>query len=71
MAEKEEELNFDDAKEALVYIAQKLGEIKEVNKNTQMEIFLLRKDILKFMKCIIALAILAICALAGVRLVLP
>ena len=30
MTEKEEELNFDDTKEALVYIAQKLGEIKEI-----------------------------------------
>jgi len=70
MTEKEEELNFDDTKEALVYIAQKLGEIKEISKNTQMEIFLLRKDLLKFMKYIIALAILAICALAGVRLIL-
>jgi len=70
MAEKEE-LNFDDANEALVYIAQKLGEIKEISKNTQMEIFLLRKDILKFMRYIIVLAILAVCALAGVRLALP
>ena len=70
MAEKEE-LNFGDANEALVYIAQKLGEIKEISKNTQMEIFLLRKDILKFMRYIIVLAILAVCALAGVRLALP
>ena len=67
---EEEELNFDDAKEALVYIAQKLGKIEEISKNTQIEIVLLRKDFLKFMKYIIFLAIMAICALAGVRLAL-
>jgi hypothetical protein len=67
----EEELQFNDTNEALVYIAQKLGAIEEINRDTQREIVLLRKDFLKFMKYIIALAILAICALAGVRLILP
>jgi hypothetical protein len=69
--EREDKLEFNDAKEALVYIAQKLGAIEEINKDTQREIILLRGDFIKFMKYIIALAILAICALAGVRLVLP
>ncbi|MBS7632800.1 hypothetical protein KEJ15_04150 [Candidatus Bathyarchaeota archaeon] len=67
----EDKLEFDDSKEALVYIAQKLGAIEEINRDTQREIILLRKDFLKFMKYIIFLAILAICALAGVRLALP
>jgi len=66
-----EELKFNDPNEALVYIAQKLGAIEEINRDTQREIILLRKDFLKFMKYIIMLAILAICALAGVRLILP
>jgi hypothetical protein len=48
-----------------------MGAIEEVGKATQQEIVLLRKDFLKFMKYIIALAILAVCALAGVRLILP
>jgi hypothetical protein len=69
--EREDKLEFNDAKEALVYIAQKLGAIEEINKDTQREIILLRKDFLKFMKYIIFLAVLAICALAGVRLALP
>jgi len=69
--EKGDELEFNDAKEALVYIAQRLGAIEEINRDTQREIILLRKDFLKFMKYIIVLAILAICALAGVRLILP
>ena len=68
--EHEEKLQFDDMNEALVYIAEKMGTIEEVGKATQQEIVLLRKDFLKFMKYIIALAILAICALAGVRLIL-
>jgi len=68
---QEDKLEFDDAKEAMVYIAQKLGAIEEINKDTQREIILLRKDFLKFMKYIIFLAVLAICALAGVRLALP
>jgi len=65
---QEDKLEFDDAKEALVYIAQKLGAIEEINRDTQREIILLRGDFLKFMKYIIALAILAICALARARL---
>jgi hypothetical protein len=69
--EQKEKLQFDDMNEALVYIAEKMGAIEEVGKATQREIVLLRKDFLKFMKYIIALAILAICALAGVRLILP
>jgi hypothetical protein len=69
--EQEKNLQFNDMNEALVYIAEKMGAIEEVGKATQREIVLLRKDFLKFMKYIIALAILAICALAGVRLVLP
>ena len=69
--EKEDRLNFDSTEEALTYIAQKLGAIEEISKNTQIEIVLLRKDFLKFMKYIIILAILAICALAGVRITLP
>jgi hypothetical protein len=69
--EQEKKLQFDDMNEALVYIAEKMGAIEEVGKATQQEIVLLRKDFLKFMKYIIALAILAICALAGVRLTLP
>jgi hypothetical protein len=69
--EQEEKLQFDDMNDALVYIAEKMGAIEEVGKATQQEIVLLRKDFLKFMKYIIALAILAICALAGVRLILP
>jgi hypothetical protein len=69
--EQEKKLQFDDMNEALVYIAEKMGAIEEVGKATQQEIVLLRKDFLKFMKYIIALAILAICALAGVRLILP
>jgi hypothetical protein len=69
--EQEKKLLFNDMNEALVYIAEKMGAIEEVGKATQQEIVLLRKDFLKFMKYIIALAILAICALAGVRLVLP
>jgi len=69
--EQEKKLQFNDMNEALVYIAEKMGAIEEVGKATQQEIVLLRKDFLKFMKYIIALAILAICALAGVRLVLP
>ena len=69
--EQKEKFQFDDMNEALVYIAEKLGAIEEVGKATQQEIVLLRKDFLKFMKYIIALAILAICALAGVRLILP
>jgi hypothetical protein len=56
----EEELQFNDANEALVFIAQKLGAIEEINRDTQREIVLLRKDFLKFMKYIIVLAILAI-----------
>lgn len=71
MSEEEEELNFDDEKEVLIYIAQKLGKIEEISKNAQMEIVLLRKDFLKFMKYIIFLAILAICTLAGVRITMP
>jgi len=43
--------------------------IEEVGKATQQEVVLLRKDFLKFMKYIIALAILAIGALAGVCLI--
>jgi len=69
--EQEKKLQFDDMNEALVYIAEKMGAIEEVGKATQQEIVLLRRDFLKFMKYIIALAILAICALAGVRLILP
>jgi hypothetical protein len=69
--EQEKKLQFDDMNEALVYIAKKMGAIEEVGKATQQEIVLLRKDFLKFMKYIIALAILAVCALAGVRLTLP
>jgi hypothetical protein len=69
--EQEKKLQFNDMNEALVYIAEKMGAIEEVGKATQQEIVLLRKDFLKFMKYIIALAILAICALAGVRLTLP
>jgi len=69
--EQEEKLQFDDMNDALVYIAEKMGAIEAVGKATQQEIVLLRRDFLKFMKYIIALAILAICALAGVRLVLP
>jgi len=69
--EQEKKLQFDDMNEALVYIAEKMGAIEEIGKATQQEIVLLRKDFLKFMKYIIALAILAICALAGVRLILP
>ena len=69
--EQEKKLQFDDMNDALVYIAEKMGAIEEVGKATQLEIVLLRKDFLKFMKYIIALAILAISALAGVRLVLP
>jgi hypothetical protein len=69
--EQEKKLQFNDMNEALVYIAEKMGAIEEIGKATQQEIVLLRKDFLKFMKYIIALAILAICALAGVRLVLP
>jgi hypothetical protein len=69
--EQKEKLQFDDMNEALVYIAEKMGAIEEVGKATQQEIVLLRKDFLKFMRYIIALAILAICALAGVRLTLP
>jgi len=53
MSEEEEELNFDDVKEVLIYIAQKLGKIEEISKNAQMEIVLLRKYFLKFMKYII------------------
>jgi hypothetical protein len=69
--EQEKKLQFDDMNEALVYIAEKMGAIEEIGKATQQEIVLLRKDFLKFMKYIIALAILALCALAGVRLILP
>jgi hypothetical protein len=69
--EQEKKLQFNDMNDALVYIAEKMGAIEEVGKATQQEIVLLRKDFLKFMKYIIALAILAICALAGVRLILP
>jgi hypothetical protein len=69
--EQKKKLQFDDMNDALVYIAEKMGAIEEVGKATKQEIVLLRKDFLKFMKYIIALAILAICALAGVRLVLP
>jgi hypothetical protein len=69
--EQEKKLQFNDINDALVYIAEKMGAIEEVGKATQQEIVLLRKDFLKFMKYIIALAILAICALAGVRLILP
>ena len=69
--EQKEKFQFDDMNEALVYIAEKLGAIEEVGKATQQEIVLLRKDFLKFMKYIIALAVLAICALAGVCLILP
>jgi hypothetical protein len=69
--EREDRLEFNDAKEALVYIAQKLGAIEEINRDTQREIIMLRKDFLKFMKYVIVLAILAICTLAGVRLALP
>ena len=69
--EREDKLEFNDAKEALVYIAQKLGAIEEINKDTQREIILLRKDFLRFMKYIIFWAIFAICLLAGVRLALP
>jgi len=68
---REDKLEFNDAKEALVYIAQKLGAIEEINRDTQREIIMLRKDFLKFMKYVIVLAILAICTLAGVRLALP
>jgi hypothetical protein len=68
--EREDKLEFNDAKEALVYIAQKLGAIEEINRDTQREIIMLRKDFLKFMKYIIVLAIMAICTLAGVRLAL-
>jgi hypothetical protein len=69
--EQEKKLQFNDMNDALVYIAEKMGAIEEIGKATQREIMLLRKDFLKFMKYIIALAILAICALAGVRLILP
>jgi len=69
--EQEKKLQFNDMNEALVYIAEKMGGIEEVGKATQREIVLLRKDFLKFMRYIIVLAILAICALAGVRLALP
>lgn len=68
---EQKKLQFNDMNDALVYIAEKMGAIEEVGKATQQEIVLLRKDFLKFMKYIIALAILAICALAGVRLILP
>jgi hypothetical protein len=71
VVEQEKKLQFNDMNDALVYIAEKMGAIEEVGKATQQEIVLLRKDFLKFMKYIIALAILAICALAGVRLILP
>jgi len=66
-----EKLEFNDANEALVYIAQKLCAIEEINRDTQREIILLRKDFLRFMKYIIFWAIFAICLLAGVRLALP
>ena len=69
--EREKKLQFDDMNDALIYIAEKMGAIEEIGKVTQQEMVLLRKDFLKFMKYIIALAILAICALAGIRLVLP
>ena len=69
--ELEKKLQFDDMNDALVYIAEKMGAIEEIGKATQQEIVLLRKDFLKFMKYIIALAILTICSLAGVRLILP
>jgi hypothetical protein len=67
----EKKLQFNDMNDALVYIAEKMGAIEEIGKATQQEIVLLRKDFLKFMKYIIALAILALCALAGVRLIIP
>jgi hypothetical protein len=57
--EHEKRLQFDDMNEALVYIAEKMGAIEEIGKATQQEMVLLRKDFLKFMKYIIALAILA------------
>jgi len=63
-------LQFNDINDALIYVAEKLEAIEEIGKATQLEIVLLRKDFLKFMKYIIALAILAICALADVRLTL-
>ena len=69
--EREKKPQFDDMNDALVYIAEKMGAIEEIGKATQQEIVLLRKDFLKFMKYIIALAILALCALAGVRPILP
>jgi hypothetical protein len=69
--EQEKKLQFNDMNDALVYIAEKMGAIEEIGKATQREIMLLRKDFLKFMKYIIALTILAICALASVRLILP
>lgn len=71
VVDQAKKLEFNDMNDALVYIAEKMGAIEEVGKATQQEIVLLRKDFLKFMKYIIALAILAICALAGVRLILP
>ena len=70
VVDQAKKLEFNDMNDALVYIAEKMGAIEEVGKATQQEIVLLRKDFLKFMKYIIALAILAICTLAGVRLIL-